>query len=95
MSVTELMEIPIGKTIFFVGPPGAGKSTFCHQTVLHNIAVQRPVIFVTTEYGTLEAEISLKDMGLTDASIDSVQPLPSKDTFWALNAMVSVKYGVF
>jgi predicted hydrocarbon binding protein/GTPase SAR1 family protein len=67
MSLAQLKEIPTTKTILVVGPPGAGKSTFCHQTVLHNLAVQRPIIFVTTEYGTLEAEISLKDMGLTDA----------------------------
>ena len=35
------------------------------------------------------------DIGLTDTSIDSMQPLPSKDTFWALNALVSVKYSLF
>jgi len=35
------------------------------------------------------------DMGLTDTSIDSVQPLPSKDTFWALTANVGVKYSLF
>ena len=41
-----------------------GKSTFCHETVLHNLAADRPVIFVTTEYGTLEAEGFLKERGL-------------------------------
>lgn len=35
------------------------------------------------------------DIGLTDASIDSIQPLPSKDTFWALTANVGVKYSLF
>jgi hypothetical protein len=35
------------------------------------------------------------DMGLTDATDDDVQPLPSKDTFWALTANVGVKYSVF
>ena len=35
------------------------------------------------------------DIGLTDTSIDSVQPLPSKDTFWALTASVGVKYSLF
>jgi hypothetical protein len=35
------------------------------------------------------------DMGLTDTSIDSVQPRPSKDTFWALTTSVGVKYSLF
>jgi len=37
------------------------------------------------------------DMGLTDATVDIplFPPDVSKDTFWALNAIVSVKYGVF
>jgi predicted hydrocarbon binding protein/KaiC/GvpD/RAD55 family RecA-like ATPase len=66
MSLTQLQEIPIAKTIMLVGPPGAGKSTFCQQTVLHNLAVDRPVIFVTTEYGSLEAQEFLKVKGLTE-----------------------------
>jgi hypothetical protein len=35
------------------------------------------------------------DLGLTDTSVDDVQPLPSKDTFWALTANVGVRYSVF
>jgi hypothetical protein len=35
------------------------------------------------------------DMGLTDTSKDDAQPLPSKDTFWALTANVGVKYSIF
>ena len=68
MSLTQLKEIPTTKTILLVGPPGAGKSTFCHQTVLHNLAMDKPVIFVTTEYGTHEAEGFLKERGLTTTS---------------------------
>jgi len=68
MSVTELMEIPIGKTIFFVGPPGSGKSTFCQKVVLQNLAVNKPVIFMTTEYGSREADALLKEKGLTPSS---------------------------
>jgi hypothetical protein len=35
------------------------------------------------------------DIGLTDTSIDSAQPRPSKDTFWALTTSVGVKYSLF
>ncbi len=65
MSVRDLMEVPIGKTILFIGPPGSGKSTFCQEIILHNLAVNKPVIFVTTEYGSYEAEAILKEKGLT------------------------------
>jgi predicted hydrocarbon binding protein/KaiC/GvpD/RAD55 family RecA-like ATPase len=65
--------MPNAKTIMVVGPPGVGKSTFCHQTVLHNLAVDRPVIFVTTEYGTHEAEGFLKERGLTTTSTGSLK----------------------
>jgi KaiC/GvpD/RAD55 family RecA-like ATPase/predicted hydrocarbon binding protein len=68
MSVTEFMEIPIGKTVFFVGPPGSGKSKFCQEVVLHNLAINKPVIFMTTEYGSDEAEAFLKEKGLTLSS---------------------------
>jgi len=43
MSLSQLQEIPLSKTILLVGPPGAGKSTFCQQTVLQNLAVDKPV----------------------------------------------------
>jgi predicted hydrocarbon binding protein/KaiC/GvpD/RAD55 family RecA-like ATPase len=68
MSLVELKEIPKTKVVLLVGPPGVGKSTFCQQTVLSNLVMERPVIFVTTEYGTLEAERYLKKRGLTGAS---------------------------
>lgn len=34
------------------------------------------------------------DMGLTDTSVNSAQPTPSKDTFWSLTAIVGIKYKV-
>jgi predicted hydrocarbon binding protein/KaiC/GvpD/RAD55 family RecA-like ATPase len=64
MSLYWLQEVPKAKIVMLVGPPGSGKSTFCYQTVLYNLAVNRPVIFVTTEYGALEAERFLKMKGL-------------------------------
>jgi predicted hydrocarbon binding protein/KaiC/GvpD/RAD55 family RecA-like ATPase len=51
--------------ILLVGPPGSGKSTFCHRTVLNNITL-RPVIYVTTESGPSEVADSLREMGLVE-----------------------------
>jgi len=49
MSLAEIQEAPSRGLILLAGPPGAGKSAFCHQVVLNGIASDRPVIFVTTE----------------------------------------------
>jgi len=64
VSVTELQEIPSKSMILLVGPPGSGKSNFCQGTVLQNLAMERPVIYVTTECGSSEAEGALKEGGL-------------------------------
>jgi len=50
-----------------VGAPGAGKSTFCHQTVLRNIATDRPVILVTTEQSPSEVTKLLREKGLGES----------------------------
>jgi len=50
--------------ILLVGPPGSGKSYFCEQTVLQNLAMDKPVIYVTTEYDSSKAEASLREKGL-------------------------------
>jgi len=49
LSITEIQEVPKENLVLLVGPPGAGKSTFCYQAVLNSIAIERPIIFVTTE----------------------------------------------
>jgi len=64
VSLTQIQEVPPKNTILLVGPPGSGKSTFCHQTVLNNIEV-RPVIYVTTESAPSEVADSLKQKGLS------------------------------
>lgn len=47
-------------------------------------------------WGKLSIVPSLQfDIGLTDTSIDAMQPTPSKDTFWALTANVGVRYSLF
>jgi predicted hydrocarbon binding protein/KaiC/GvpD/RAD55 family RecA-like ATPase len=66
VSLTQIQEMPPKKSILLVGPPGAGKSVFCEQVVLQNLAVDRPVVFVTTECSPSEIENDLKEKGLGD-----------------------------
>jgi predicted hydrocarbon binding protein/KaiC/GvpD/RAD55 family RecA-like ATPase len=56
--------------ILLVGPPGSGKSTFCQQAALQSLAMDRPIIFVTTEYDPSEAERALKERGLREIKPD-------------------------
>jgi predicted hydrocarbon binding protein/KaiC/GvpD/RAD55 family RecA-like ATPase len=52
--------------ILLVGPPGAGKTRFCQQVAVQSLAMDKPIIFVTTEYGSSEAEKALKERGLRE-----------------------------
>jgi predicted hydrocarbon binding protein/KaiC/GvpD/RAD55 family RecA-like ATPase len=56
--------VPKNNLILLTGPPGAGKSTFCQQAVLNGLAVDKPVIFVTTEHGPSEVIDLLKERGV-------------------------------
>jgi predicted hydrocarbon binding protein/KaiC/GvpD/RAD55 family RecA-like ATPase len=64
LSLAEIQEVSKNNLILLTGPPGAGKSTFCHQAVLNGLAVDRPVIFVTTEHGPSEVIDLLKERGV-------------------------------
>jgi predicted hydrocarbon binding protein/KaiC/GvpD/RAD55 family RecA-like ATPase len=64
VSITQLQEIPSKSMILLVGPPGSGKTVFCQQSILKNLAVDRPIIYVTTECGPSEAEKDLRERGL-------------------------------
>ena len=66
MSLNQLQEVPLKNIILLVGPPGAGKSAFCEQVILQNLAIDQPIIYVTTEYGPSDAEKILKEKGLAD-----------------------------
>jgi len=64
VSLDQLQEIPYKNMILLVGPPGSGKSFFCEQTVLQNLAMDKSVIYVTTECDPSRVEESLKEKGL-------------------------------
>jgi len=64
VSLSQLQELSPKTLVLLVGPPGSGKTTFCEQTVLKSLAMDRPIIYVATEYGPSDAEQALKAQGL-------------------------------
>jgi len=64
VSMTQIQEVPPKNMILLVGPPGSGKSTFCEQTTLQNLAIDKPIIYVTTEYDPSMVKESLREKGL-------------------------------
>jgi len=64
LSLAEIQEVPKESLILLSGPPGAGKSTFCHQVVLNGLAAERPIIFVTTEQSPSGITGLLKEKGM-------------------------------
>ena len=66
LSLAEIQEVPRESLVLLTGPPGAGKSTFCHQIVLNAIVAERPTIFVTTEQSPSAITRLLGEMGMTE-----------------------------
>ena len=64
VSLAEIQEVPKESLILLAGPPGAGKSTFCHQVVLNSIAADKPIIFVTTEQNPSAILGRLREKGM-------------------------------
>jgi len=64
VSLTQIQEVPPRKMILLIGPPGAGKSSFCHQVALKSLAMDKPILYITTKYGSSETERALKEQGL-------------------------------
>jgi len=67
LSLAEIQEVPRESLTLLVGPPGAGKSTFCQQAVLNGIAADRPVIFVTTEQSPSGVSGRLREKGVGES----------------------------
>jgi len=64
MSLARIQDSLDKGVILLVGPPGAGKSTFCHQSILRSIAIDRPAILVITEQGPQDTLKLLSERGL-------------------------------
>jgi predicted hydrocarbon binding protein/KaiC/GvpD/RAD55 family RecA-like ATPase len=64
ISLAEIQEVPRESLVLLSGPPGAGKSTFCHQAVLNGLAMDKPVVIVTTEHGPTEVIGLLREKGM-------------------------------
>ena len=64
ISLAEIQEVPRESLILLSGSPGAGKSTFCHQAVLNSLAMDKPVIYVTTEHGPSEVIELMRERGV-------------------------------
>ncbi len=63
-ALAEIKALPNNSLILVAGPPGAGKSTFCRQVVLYGLAMDRPIIFVTTEKSPAEITSLLRERGM-------------------------------
>jgi KaiC/GvpD/RAD55 family RecA-like ATPase len=66
LSLAQIQEVPSESMILLVGSPGSGKSSFCEQTVLQSLAIERPIIYLTTECGPSKTETRLKERGLSE-----------------------------
>jgi len=64
LSLADIQEVPKESLVLLAGPPGAGKSSFCHQVVLHGLAMDKPIIFVTTEQRPGQVISLLRERGL-------------------------------
>jgi predicted hydrocarbon binding protein/KaiC/GvpD/RAD55 family RecA-like ATPase len=62
--LAAIRDAPGNSLMLLAGPPGAGKSRFCHQVVLNSVAGERPVIFVTTEQTPADVISLLGERGL-------------------------------
>jgi len=65
-SLVEIRELPKNSLVLVTGPPGAGKSTLCHQMILSRITTERPVIFVSTEQSPSRVMDLLKEKSVRE-----------------------------
>ncbi|MGD8544087.1 MAG: ATPase domain-containing protein [Candidatus Bathyarchaeota archaeon] len=70
VSIAQLQEIPPQNMILLVGPPGSGKSTFCQNAVLQNLAIEKPAVYVTTKYDPSRIEESFREKGLAKIELN-------------------------
>ncbi len=73
LSLAEIQEVAKESLTLLVGPPGAGKSAFCHGMVLDAMATERPIIFVTTEQSPLAIMGLLGEKGMGEPTPGSLK----------------------
>ena len=67
-----LVSAIAGEHMVIVGPPGTGKSDFCHQVVLNGLAVEKPVVFVTTDQSPAEVIHLLEEKGMAQRPLGTL-----------------------
>ena len=67
VSLADIQAMPQNCLILLAGPPGSGKSDFCYQIVLNGLAMEKPVLFVTTDEGPAEVIDLLREKGMGQA----------------------------
>jgi predicted hydrocarbon binding protein/KaiC/GvpD/RAD55 family RecA-like ATPase len=72
LSLAELRDVPAESLILVAGPPGVGKSRFCHEVVLNGLAMDKPVIFVSTEQRPDQVIHLLREGGLGEPEAGAV-----------------------
>jgi predicted hydrocarbon binding protein/KaiC/GvpD/RAD55 family RecA-like ATPase len=66
--LAEVQELSKESLTLLVGPPGTGKSTFCHQMMLSSIAAEKPIIFITTEQSPSAIVTLLRERGMGETT---------------------------
>jgi len=69
--IQEIRNIPKKKVILVTGSPGAGKSTFCQQVALQNLAADSKVIYTTTESTSDDLLMQFHEKGWTETVADN------------------------
>jgi predicted hydrocarbon binding protein/KaiC/GvpD/RAD55 family RecA-like ATPase len=72
LSLADIREVPRESLVLLAGPPGAGKSGLCDQVVLNSIAMDEPVIFVTTDERPSQVLSRLSERGLEETAPEVV-----------------------
>lgn len=69
--IEEIRSIPQKKVVLVTGSPGAGKSTFCQQVVLQNLAADSKVIYTTTESTSNDLLAQIREKGWIETGTDA------------------------
>jgi hypothetical protein len=66
VTLSQLQEAPLKKLISLIGLPSSGKTTFCHQSVLTSLAMDRSLLYMLLAIDPSEVEKLAIDRRLID-----------------------------